>query len=378
MQRGDLSGRSDTVVAMARTDVPRLENRKVYSGVTPTRNNESYHAALKRDSAEPLNRPSAMTLFDEGNPISKGDYVVPRVLTELGGVPHPFPYQGSKRGLASAIIPMIPKNTNRIIEPFAGSAAISIAARYSGRVQETIINDINQPLMNLWYAIINSPVELSNAYACIWEKGKADPRNWFMKIRSDFNKNQKPEMLLYLLNRIVKGAIRYSSSGAFNQSADNRRIGARPQIVRDRLVRTANTMCNTVVLAGSFEPLLLSAKPNDVVYLDPPYQGTSGLTPDHRYASGLSRKLFESALSEAVRSDISFIVSYDQIRDDNKYGYPLSSDLGLTHLHISSGYSAQATLLGKLERSIESLYLSPALVSRLDATTRKSTFEFAA
>jgi len=319
-----------------------------------------------------------MKLYDEVNPINQRDYLVPDALRELEGVPHPFPYQGSKRGLASAIIPFIPIDTNRLVEPFAGSAAISIAARYSGRVKETIINDINQPLMNLWYSIVNSPAELSYAYSRIWEKGKSDPRNWFLQIRSEFNTNPQPEKLLYLLNRIVKGAIRYSSSGAFNQSADNRRLGARPQVVHDRLVRTANTMCNTVVSSDSFETLLFNAQPNDVVYLDPPYQGTSGLTPDHRYASGLSRELFESALSEAVKSNISFIVSYDQIRDDNKYGYPLSSDLGLAHLHISSGYSAQATLLGKLERSIESLYLSPALVSRLDNTAPTYTLKFAA
>lgn len=44
------------------------------------------------------------------------------------GAPHPIPYQGSRRGLADVIIAYLPKEMAegraRIIEPFAGSAAI--------------------------------------------------------------------------------------------------------------------------------------------------------------------------------------------------------------------------------------------------------------
>ena len=45
-------------------------------------------------------------------------------------IPHPIPYQGSKRNLANQILKFFPKNIPRLVEPFAGSAAISIAAAY--------------------------------------------------------------------------------------------------------------------------------------------------------------------------------------------------------------------------------------------------------
>lgn len=44
-----------------------------------------------------------------------------------GSVPHIVQYQGSKRNLAPQILPYFPQRFNRLIEPFAGMAAITIA-----------------------------------------------------------------------------------------------------------------------------------------------------------------------------------------------------------------------------------------------------------
>ena len=46
----------------------------------------------------------------------------------MKNLPHPIQYQGSKRNLAPVILRYFPKGFNRLVEPFAGSAAISIAA----------------------------------------------------------------------------------------------------------------------------------------------------------------------------------------------------------------------------------------------------------
>ncbi len=42
-------------------------------------------------------------------------------------VPRPFPYQGSKRGIAKHILRYFPAHVHRLIEPFCGSGAVSIA-----------------------------------------------------------------------------------------------------------------------------------------------------------------------------------------------------------------------------------------------------------
>lgn len=290
--------------------------------------------------------------------------VVPAKLDSLADAPHPFPYQGSKRALAHAILPLLPSDLDTLVEPFAGSAAISIASRYAGVAGRTLINDVNEPLMAMWEQIIASPEALADRYESLWDSSQEDPKAFFLATRKEFNESFDPALLLYLLNRIVKGAVRYSKTGQFNQSADNRRLGAKPSTVRTRLARTSAAMSGTDVQSGSFEPLLIEAGPKDVVYLDPPYQGVTNVA-DHRYMSGLVRNDFERALRKANDNGVSYIVSYDVVREDNKYGQRLDDELGLLHLHVVAGRSAQSTLSGGTDVTVESLYLSPALVGRL-------------
>lgn len=285
-------------------------------------------------------------------------------LEDLHGVPHPFPYQGSKRYLANAIIPLIPNDTKRVIEPFCGSAAVSIAAKYTKKVHEVILADINEPLIDLWKSIVNEPQALVRDYTKMWNEQLESPKEYFRTVRADFNNEPTPARLLYLLNRIVKGAVRYGSDGRFNQSADNRRLGARPKIVESRIYGVHNIMTDTQPIASDYVSVALNASPKDVIYMDPPYQGTSTQS-DHRYAASLQRNDFELVLAEMNAKELSYIVSYDAVDSNTPYGHPLSDHLNLTHIHVTAGVSAQATLLGQKKTTIESIYLSPALISRI-------------
>jgi DNA adenine methylase len=56
----------------------------------------------------------------------------------LNRLPQPIPYQGSKRNIATQILRYAPRSIERIIEPFAGSAAVSVAAAY--RDLERVMN----------------------------------------------------------------------------------------------------------------------------------------------------------------------------------------------------------------------------------------------
>jgi DNA adenine methylase len=51
-------------------------------------------------------------------------------------VPQPFQYQGSQRALAPLILQYLPVSTTRLVEPFCGSAALSIATAARGRAKE--------------------------------------------------------------------------------------------------------------------------------------------------------------------------------------------------------------------------------------------------
>ena len=78
-----------------------------------------------------------------------------------GRVPHIVQYQGSKRNLAPKILPYFPKRFNRLIEPFAGMAAITIAVSIQNKAQSYHLNDLNKPLVSVLEETINHPQRLT-------------------------------------------------------------------------------------------------------------------------------------------------------------------------------------------------------------------------
>jgi DNA adenine methylase len=280
-------------------------------------------------------------------------------------VPHPIPYQGSKRNLAADILRYFPPRFAMLIEPFAGSAAMTIAAAVNGSGERYHINDLNKPLMDLWRAIIETPDALAAQYEALWRNQQQDPRAFYDLVRDDFNRTGKPDLFLYLLARCVKGSVRYNSQGEFNQSPDNRRQGMRPETMRLQILGVSYYLKGkTAVTSLDYRDVLDRATPDDLVYMDPPYQGVCGNS-DSRYLQNVQFYEFAQALDKLNRRRIRYLVSYDGRTGDKVHGERLPDDLNLTLIELYAGRSTQATLLGRSDVTIESLYLSPSLADEL-------------
>ncbi|MFZ4704315.1 MAG: DNA adenine methylase, partial [Candidatus Methylumidiphilus sp.] len=141
----------------------------------------------------------------------------------MKAIPHPIQYQGSKRNLAPVILRYFPKGISRLVEPFAGSAAISVAAAAQGLATKFWVNDLNQPLVELLNLVAEKPEELAAFYEQLWNQQHRDSIDHFYQVREEFNRTQDPRLFLYLLARCVKGSVRYNSEGLLNQSPDKRR-----------------------------------------------------------------------------------------------------------------------------------------------------------
>ena len=116
-----------------------------------------------------------------------------------------------------------------------------------------------------------------------------------------------------------------------------------------------------------YREVLAQTEPGDVVYMDPPYQGVCGER-DSRYFAGIGFEDYADALVELNQRGIAYLVSYDGRRGGKEFGRKLPDYLDLTLIELEAGRSSQSTLLGRDEVTVESLYLSPALVRRLDVT----------
>ena len=174
-------------------------------------------------------------------------------------VSHPIPYQGSKRNIARFILPFFPHQIDALIEPFAGSAAVSLAAACYGKASRFHLNDINKPLMDLWYEIIHNPERLSNDYEKLWNEQEGKEREFYDFVRDQFNKTKRPDYLLYLLARCVKASIRYNSKGEFNQSPDNRRKGRHPEKMRKDIFAASSLLYGrTTITSKDYREVLKS------------------------------------------------------------------------------------------------------------------------
>jgi DNA adenine methylase len=281
-------------------------------------------------------------------------------------VPHPIPYQGSKRNLATQILACFPTDVGTLIEPFAGSGAITLAAAAKGWAHEFYLNDLNEPLIDLWRMIVEEPQKLAKQYETIWRAQHGDRREYYDRIRDEFNRTRRPHHFLYLLARCVKASVRYNANGEFNQSPDNRRMGALPETMREQILGASFLLKGkTEFSAGDYRAAMAQVKADDLIYLDPPYQGVCGER-DPRYLKGVLFDEFVEALEILNARDISYIVSYDGRTGDKVHGRPLPRDLRLKHIELDAGRSSQETLLGREAVTYESLYLSPALTERLN------------
>ena len=273
----------------------------------------------------------------------------------------PIPYQGSKRALAPRICSLFPKKIETLYEPFAGSAAVTLFAATHNLADNFIIGDCYGPLATLWKLIIENPSEVSERYTEIWNDQFDVGSSHFNDVRSQYNENRDPVLLLYLIARCVKNAVRFNKDGKFSQSADKRRTGMKP----DRLTRTVHAVSKllkgrTTVFHGDFLHCIDGSSSNDLIYMDPPYHGTTYGT-DKRYAAGLERERLIEGLHNLDIQSIPYILSYDGQMGDKVYGEPLPLTVNADHLAIHAGRSSQATISGKHAETIESLYVSRSL-----------------
>jgi DNA adenine methylase len=273
-------------------------------------------------------------------------------------VPHPIPYHGSKRNLAPAIAELFPRHVRTLYEPFAGSAAISLYAARHGLAERFVIGDSLPQLIELWRRIVAEPHIVSEQYEKIWNGQCTAGPEYFNAIRDRYNREGDPIDLLYLIARCVKNAIRFNRHGKFTQSVDKRRLGMRPAKMTRSILAASDLLRDRVdFVIADFTDTIATASSKDLVYMDPPYQGTT-YGRDKRYFAQLEREHLIEALSDLNARQVPFLLSYDGMCGSTAYGEALPADLDMQRLLLHGGRSSQATLNGRDDVTVESLYVS--------------------
>lgn len=305
-----------------------------------------------------------------------------QTMTPSPRLPHPIPYQGSKRNLAPLIAPYIPSDILTWYEPFAGSAAMTIWAAHHRLAKRYVISDALRPMCELWTAIIEQPDDTAQRYSEVWHGQSEADYGYFNEVRARYNQSHDPVDLLYLICRCVKNAVRFNRHGRFTQSHDKRRLGMKPDKMEAAIRGVSGLLTGkTTVRCGDWLETTADASLADFIYMDPPYLGTT-IGRDKRYAQQLELDRLVTGLADFRRRALRFALSYDGMTGEKTYGEPLPDHLGLTRLLLHAGKSSQATLAGRSEDTVESLYITPDLGAPVEGVIRRrspqASFNFAA
>lgn len=286
-------------------------------------------------------------------------------------IPNLVQYQGSKRKLAPQILPYMPEHSQRMVEPFCGMASMTLAAAQQNRAEEYWLNDMNKDVASVLEAAINEPERVVAEYRRVW----CEQFDWsdghvahYLHVRDTYNAGEANDgSFLYLMARVAKGAIRYSANG-MNQYLDRRRHGTKPDTMEKNInAVSALLKGRTRVTAMDYKAVLAECTPADIVYMDPPYQGTSGKK-DSRYISGVSVDELEEQLRLLDERHIPYLLSYDGVCGDKTYGRDLDPTLKCRKHLLNAGTSAQAALLGRKATTFEALYVSDLLAENRPKT----------
>jgi DNA adenine methylase len=137
-------------------------------------------------------------------------------------------------------------------------------------------------------------------------------------------------------------------------------------MMRDDIIGVSQLLKGkTEIFSSDYSHILESATTDDLIYMDPPYQGT-GQNGGFNYAGNIDFDDFLISLYGLNQRNIPYILSYDGRTGNKTFGKPLPDALNLTKVEINAGRSTQATLLNREEYTYEAVYLSSVLIKRID------------
>lgn len=194
-------------------------------------------------------------------------------------------WAGNKTAIMPELIKRLPAGP-RLVEPFAGSCAVMMSTDYPAY----LVADINPDLINL-YRVIAEDCENFIALARAVFESMILAESYY-RVREVFNHDQELNRLrravyfLYLNRHCYRGLCRYNLQGIFNVPFGNYK---EPYFPESEIRAFAEKAKRATFICASFEETLEMVQAGDVVYCDPPYDGTfakyhtAGFTEDEQY-----------------------------------------------------------------------------------------------
>ncbi|WP_029687012.1 DNA adenine methylase [Tatumella saanichensis] len=205
-------------------------------------------------------------------------------------------WAGNKTAIMPELLKHLPAGM-RLVEPFAGSCSVMMATDYP----QYLVADINPDLINLYLMIQKNHEAVIQIVRALFKDFNSDIQ--YYRVRQHFNYSifngaEKAAYFLYLNRHCYRGLCRYNQSGIFNVPYGNYK---NPYLPEREIRAFAEKAQRATFICASYNETLALLQAGDVVYCDPPYDGTftayhtGGFTEDDQYhlASILERRSSE-------------------------------------------------------------------------------------
>lgn len=203
-------------------------------------------------------------------------------------IKNPISYPGNKNKLASQIISFFPKDATTIVEPFCGSAAVSVNTNY----ERLVLNDNNPFIVDVLkyqhensfeaivldteriiheYGLTYSRIMPKGTYREIHHEGLSRyNKAGFEKLKSDFNLDRDVRKLFVLLIYGFNHYLRFNSAGQFNVPVG--KVDFSASIFRElKVFEEKFNKVDPVFLNTDYLDEKLYSFSGAIYYFDPPY-----------------------------------------------------------------------------------------------------------
>lgn len=186
-------------------------------------------------------------------------------------------WAGGKQQLLKQLLPKVPEQYNKYIEPFIGGGALFFALK----PVDAAISDVNPELVNLYRTAAENVEGLIDAL-----KGFNTDKESYYKMRAvdaaALSDVEKAARTLYLNRTCFNGLYRVNGNGRFNVPYGKYK---NPKVCHPEELRAASRLLGqSTIVCGDYKDILRRyAEEGDFVYLDPPYLPISRYSDFKRY-----------------------------------------------------------------------------------------------
>ena len=233
-------------------------------------------------------------------------------------------WAGGKSQLLPSLLPKIPSEYNRYIEPFVGGAALF----FSLQPERAIISDSNPELINLYRQVADNVEDVIGHL-----KHHVNTEGEFYRVRSlrweTLSPSEAAARMIYLNRTCFNGLYRVNRKGEFNTPFGNYR---NPKICDEENLRNASLVLRKAeIVCGDYLDILERyVERGDFVFLDPPYIPVGEYGDFKRYTKEQFQDEDQVRLADAVkeiqkRNAWAILTNSNHPRVFDLYGtYPIS------------------------------------------------------